>query len=80
MLILLSKKFDINVQDKRHTTPLQLAMFQDSGSMRDTLLDLGVAEIEETGMLRRDPTSIIASVMWPGQEVDFKADAKEFLV
>jgi len=75
MLEILAEKFDINVQDKQKMTPLDLAYLQDSGTMKEALLNLGVAEIEETGSLRRDPTSIIAGVMWPEIEIDYKADA-----
>jgi len=79
MLEIIAAHFDVNEADSQNKTPIYYAHLQDDGVMVKALKALGATDAKAASNLKRAATSVIATVDWPKEEVDYEEDAEKFL-
>lgn len=73
----LAKIYDVKAKDNNGKDPMHYGLNQDSGKMVLALLDLGVPKrVKE---FARSGTSIITSVDWIDEEINYEEDAHKFI-
>lgn len=79
ILELLAPYFDLNAKDEQNKAPIYYAHLQDSGVMAAKLKELGATDSKPAAGITRGVTSVIGTMSWAEEEVNYEEDAEKYL-